>query len=74
MTVINLARRLEKLETAKRAANSIASMTDEQLRTELSSVVDQLGGKESTLDLLRSSSAVDPGVIRMMEEWPAWPL
>jgi len=75
MTVINLTRRLEKLEAAKRATNSIQNMSDEQLRAEFARVVGQLGGKDVALSLMRSDPTTSPSDLKMMEGWPAsWPL
>jgi hypothetical protein len=75
MTVINLTRRLEKLETAKRVTSSIQNLTDEQLRDAFSRVVDQLGGKDATLSLMRYDPATSASDIKMMEGWPAsWSL
>jgi hypothetical protein len=66
MTVINLTRRLEKLEAAKR---------DEKLRAEFTRVVGQLGGKDAAVGLMRADPTISLSDIKMMEGWPAsWPL
>jgi hypothetical protein len=73
---MNFARRLERLETARGPfdAKGIATMNGEELRAFVARTLQELGGQGAALVALRSDPATDPGTLKMVEAWPAWPL
>jgi hypothetical protein len=73
---VNFARRLERLETARGPfdADGIATMNGEELRAYVARTLQDLGGQDAALSALRADPTADPETIKMLEDWPEWPL
>ena len=73
---MNLARRLERLETARGPfdAHGIAAMNGEELRAYVARTLQEIGGRDAVLSALRADPGTDSDTIKMVEAWPAWPL
>ena len=72
---MNLARRLDKLEKARGDldVDGIRTMTGEELRAYVERSIQEQGGRDAVLAALRAAD-MDPNTIKMVADWPAWPL
>ncbi len=69
-----LARRIEKLEAGRQIdASGIAAMGGDELRNCVRDTLEALGGPEVALIAMRAAGT-DAKTIKMVEDWPAWPL
>jgi hypothetical protein len=49
-------------------------MNGEELRAYVARTLQDLGGHDAALSVLRADPTADPETIKMVEDWPEWPL
>lgn len=73
---MNLERRLARLETARGPfdPDGISTMNGKELRAYVERALQEQGGRDAVLSTLRAHPDADLDTIKMVEDWPAWPL